>query len=176
MEPFETARLRVRPLVWEDLAALYDLYRQPELMRYITGRARTYAETADLLREHLAEHARYGFSLCAILLKDTGEMVGRGGLLPVAGADGVQGELAFLLRREQWGKGLATEFAQAMVSYGIDRLRLRRIFAAADVRNEASLRVLDKIGMRRVRVRDHEAEYEILAGSIEAGLRASSGG
>jgi [ribosomal protein S5]-alanine N-acetyltransferase len=54
--------------------------------------------------------------------------------------------LAFCLAREYWGRGLATEAGHAFVKLGFDELGLKRIVAVADVRNAASIRVLEKLG------------------------------
>lgn len=70
--PFETARLLLRPLVMADLDDLFALYGQPRLMRYITGRPRSYGETKERLKAHIADRERYGFGLCAAILRGTG--------------------------------------------------------------------------------------------------------
>lgn len=59
------------------------------------------------------------------------------------------GELAYGIARIHWGKGLATEAARAVVGYGFSTLGLARVFAWLDPRNVRSMRVLEKLGMRR---------------------------
>ncbi|MXY79007.1 MAG: GNAT family N-acetyltransferase [Chloroflexi bacterium] len=58
-------------------------------------------------------------------------------------------EIGYSLARTLWGRGLTTEAASAVVGYGFEALELVRIWAAADVRNVASWRVMEKLGMRR---------------------------
>ena len=58
-------------------------------------------------------------------------------------------ELGYSLAQPLWGRGLATEATMAVVAHGFEECELARIWAYADIRNEASLRVLEKIGMRR---------------------------
>ena len=58
-------------------------------------------------------------------------------------------EIGYSLARPLWGRGLATEAAASVVGYGFEELDLARIWAAADVRNVASWRVMEKLGMRR---------------------------
>ena len=58
-------------------------------------------------------------------------------------------EVGFGLARALWSRGLATEAATAVVAHGFSECALARIWAFADIRNEASWRVLEKIGMRR---------------------------
>ena len=161
MEPFETERLLFRPLVIGDLDDLYDLYRRPELMRYITGHARSFEATRERLISHIADHENYGFGLCAAILKADSRMIGRCGMEPVDGRNGIEGEIAWMFKKEFWGRGLATEFARAMIPYGFEKLKLTRIFARADHPNVASIRVMRKVGMQFVRSTAEEVEYEI---------------
>ncbi len=57
--------------------------------------------------------------------------------------------LGYAIAREHWGKGFATEAAQAVVAYGFRTFKLAKIFARADPRNVGSVRVLEKVGMQR---------------------------
>lgn len=58
-------------------------------------------------------------------------------------------EIAYWIGKPYWGKGYATEAARVVIEYGFGRLYLRRIYARYFVRNKASARVLEKIGMTR---------------------------
>jgi ribosomal-protein-alanine N-acetyltransferase len=85
----------------------------------------------------------------ATVLKPEGTYVGRCGLYPhVRGEEMVPDEavLGFYLARAFWGRGLATEAGRAFVDFGFEELSLKRIVTAVDVRNEASVRVLEKLG------------------------------
>lgn len=62
-------------------------------------------------------------------------------------------ELGFLLAQKYWGKGLATEIAEAAMLYGFNKLGFREIIALTDLENIASQRVLEKIGFTK---RGHE--------------------
>lgn len=57
--------------------------------------------------------------------------------------------IGYILRRDQWGRGLMTEAASALVEVGFPRLRAHRIWATCAVDNIGSMRVLEKVGMRR---------------------------
>ncbi len=176
MEIFETARLRLRPLTLDDLDALYDLYRRPELMQYITGAPRSVAVTEQRLHDHVADHQKYGFGLCAALDKKSGRFIGRCGVEPVVRDGRLDGNLAWLFLREFWNRGLATEFAGAMISIAFDQLHLKRVIASADRRNVASIRVMDKVDMVRVRVDARGVLYERWHDHLPAAtLRTSKG-
>jgi RimJ/RimL family protein N-acetyltransferase len=100
-------------------------------------------------------HARR-FGMWAIELRATGELIGRCGFYPYAGegrlGEPPEPELAFLLAREHWGRGLASEAARAALD-ALFRRRERPPRAIALVRPEhaASRRVLEKVGMREER-------------------------
>lgn len=57
--------------------------------------------------------------------------------------------LGYFLRRDLWGRGLATEAAKLLVSFGFERLELHRIWATCSTENAASARLLEKLGVRR---------------------------
>jgi len=162
MEPYETRRLLIRPLVWDDFQALVCLYNQMELMKYTDGNVRTKQETFEYLESYLSDYDRYGFSLCAIIDKESNEIIGRGGLIPTELIEVIEGELAVMLKKSYWGQGLATEFCEATISYGFRYLGLKRIFAIVEPENVASVRVLQKIGMQIVRATQCGDEYEII--------------
>ena len=58
-------------------------------------------------------------------------------------------ELGYSLAQPLWGRGLTTEAALAVSRYGFEERELARLWTYADIRNEASWRVMEKIGMRR---------------------------
>ena len=81
----------------------------------------------------------------AIVLE--GQVIGRA-ILDVDRAN-VTGALGYGVARVCWGRGIASEAAQAVVDYGFEAFTLAKVWARADPRNGASVRVLEKIGMRR---------------------------
>jgi RimJ/RimL family protein N-acetyltransferase len=60
-----------------------------------------------------------------------------------------EGDLGYVLRKNLWGQGIATEAARAVLDFAFDALGLHRVWATADPENVASVRVLEKLGMRR---------------------------
>ncbi len=78
-----------------------------------------------------------------------GEAVGGVGILLTDDIERISGELGYWIGKDHWGKGLATEAARQMTSYGFETLGLHRVFATPFTRNPASVRVLEKLGFRR---------------------------
>jgi RimJ/RimL family protein N-acetyltransferase len=161
VNPFETARLLFRPLIWDDLDDMYTLYRNPQVMQWISGEPTTYSATKKFLARHIEDHQQYGFGMCVALLKSNRKIIGRCGLFPVEKESGLEGDIAWMFQPDYWGQGLATEFAHSMIEIGFTQLSLRRIFATAASQNLASIRIMQKVGMQLVQEGDRGVEYEI---------------
>ncbi len=149
MKILETPRLILRRQVMSDLDALWELYCDPEVTKYIPDAPKTRAEAAEELEWFLNGHPRHPeLGLWATVLKENNRFIGRSGLLPwtIDGRDEV--EVAYTIAREYWGKGLATEVAGAIVRYAFDTLGLTRLICLPEPENIASQRVAEKIGMR----------------------------
>lgn len=82
----------------------------------------------------------------AIILKESGEMIGAGEF-NIRDYTNRVGEIGYIVNPKYWGMGFATEVAKLLITYGINDLNMHRIFATCDPINIASSRVLDKVGM-----------------------------
>ena len=162
----ETERLVLRHLTLEDLDELAALYRDPEVRRYFPEGTLTYEETREELEWCIEVYdGRYGYGLWATARKDRDELIGRCGLIPWRATETAEGELilegadehpvdgvtyeielAYLLGREHWGQGLATEAARAIVDHAMRTLRPPRLICLFDPRNVASRRVAERVG------------------------------
>jgi RimJ/RimL family protein N-acetyltransferase len=60
-----------------------------------------------------------------------------------------EADLGYILARDVWGQGYATEATREMVCAGFEQLNLKRIFAMCEVNNISSARVLEKAGLHR---------------------------
>jgi len=146
--PVRTARLILRDFESSDFDAIHGYASDPEVTRYMFYGPRTVAETRGYLQRMLAsnrEQPRLVWEL-AVLDISAGRLVGACDLT-LENPDAA--DLGFILSRDVWGLGYATEVARAMVRAGFEQLGLSRIFATCDVENHASARVLAKAGLRR---------------------------
>lgn len=144
----ETERLILRCLSMDDLDALAVLYQDFEVRQYFPEGTLTYEETKEELEWIINVYYRqYGYGLWATILKDTGALIGRCGLLPWTIEQRSEVEVAYLLARRYWGQGLATEAARAIARYGFEQLNIPRLICLIDAENQASQRVATKIGM-----------------------------
>jgi ribosomal-protein-alanine N-acetyltransferase len=143
-----TQRLLLRHLEPGDLESLYALYRDPEIRKYYPDGTRTHQETKDELEWFLNGHPHHPkLGLWATVDRNTGEFIGRCGLLPwhILGHDEV--ELAFMIKKERWREGLATEAACGIIRHAQEALGLRRLVCLVTPGNAASARVAEKVGM-----------------------------
>lgn len=144
----ETPRLVLRHLEAADLDSLFVLYRDPEIRRYYPDGTRTLAQTEEELNYFRNGHPEFAeLGLWATIEKNSGAFLGRCGLLPWK-IDGIQEvELAFLIAKERWREGFATEASRAIVEYARDVVRLERLICLILPGNEASVGVARKVGM-----------------------------
>ncbi len=144
-----TSRLVLREFTAEDFAAVHAYGSDPQVTRWTVFGPNTEDDTRSFLqqaRAFRAERPRRIFEL-AVTLSDDGRLIGGCGLRRTD----VDGEafIGYVLRRDAWGRGYATETARTLLTLGFERLGLRRIFADCHPANAASWRVMEKLGMRR---------------------------
>jgi ribosomal-protein-alanine N-acetyltransferase len=115
-------------------------------MRHIgVGAPWTEEQVQTFLERQAAGLAEQGFCLGAISLRATGEVVGLSGMQRLGTTGEV--EIGWWLAPERWRQGLATEAGAAVMRYAFETLRFRRVTAIANPDNEASLRVMERLGM-----------------------------
>ena len=175
----ETERLLLRRFTEDDVENLVELDGDPEVMHFITGgRATPREEVQDeILPAFLDHYERYaGCGFWAAIEKSTGRFLGWFHFRPAEGAPPGEVELGYRLRRSAWGGGYATEGSRALIDKGFAELGVERVVAFTMVVNVASRRVLEKAGLRFVRVFHQpwpdyiEGEEE---GDVEYALRRS---
>ena len=144
---FETERILLRPLAFTDLDALHMVLGDAETMRYYPH-AFSLDETRDWIQWNLDSYAKHGHGLWGLELRETGELVGDCGLTiqHVDGDDFV--EVGWHVRRDVWGRGLATEAGAACRDHALDELRVDRLVSLVRPENKASCRVAEKLGLR----------------------------
>lgn len=162
-----TPRLRLRPLAATDEADLVALDSDPDVMRYVGSPpgVSSPAETAERARQRIAETARGAhepLGFWCIEARDDQAFRGVGALIRMPDAEenrqrGARDvEVAYRLARSAWGQGIATEAAAALVAHALGPLGLGRVVAVTYPENEASQRVLDKVGFARAGFREYK--------------------
>jgi ribosomal-protein-alanine N-acetyltransferase len=146
--PLRTARLALRPLRDADVAALFEIHADPEVMRYWDapiwksderGRAMVARDQALTGRDHL----RLGIELAA-----SGTLLGTCALWRID-AQCRRAEIGYVLGSRGWGQGYMHEALSALLDYAFTELGLNRIEADTDPRNARSTRLLERLGFSK---------------------------
>ena len=122
------------------------IHADADVMQFVGG-VRTHAHTRARLVELIDAYERVGFSKWAVVLRRTGELIGRCGpsLTRIDGVDEV--EVGYDLAKPHWGQGLASEAAGAAVAHCFSTLGRSRVVSLIHAQNVASQRVARRLGM-----------------------------
>ncbi|MGA2659698.1 MAG: GNAT family N-acetyltransferase [Verrucomicrobiota bacterium] len=146
----ETERLLLRPLTPDDAATVARLAGSREIAHTTTTIPHPYSEAQA--REWIAActgQSRAGKAIVfGVVTREDAQLVGAVGLSKVD-SEHSQAEMGFWVGVQSWGKGYATEAVRRVVRYAFAELKLNRVYAHHMVRNPASGRVLEKLGMKR---------------------------
>lgn len=150
----ETERLILREIVPADDTGMFELDSDKEVHRYLGNRPveriEQSRELIGLIRE---QYISNGIGRWAAIEKNTGKFIGWAGLKLVK--DLINGhrdyyDVGYRLIRNYWGKGFATEAALASLEYGFEKLPTNIIYATANFENKASIKVLEKVGLKYI--------------------------
>ena len=147
--PLVTPRLRMRPFTEDDVDALHAVFGHPEVTAWIDMPTR--GRAAEMIAKHVAHQAAHGFGQWAAEDRATGRLVGEVGIQFLEGGPDV--EIGWVIARERWGEGLATEAAAPWLDVAWDELGLDEVLAVIRPENAASRRVAEKLGMRAAGMR-----------------------
>ena len=150
MKPvIQTARLAFRDFTVDDYEAAHRYASDPEVTRYTAFGPNTPEQTQGFLQFVTGESAQedranYTF---ALIHKETSELIGSCGLMR-SDANGPQYSFGYVLRKDRWGQGFASEATAALVKFGFEELGAHRLWAHVFVGNTSSENVLRKLGFR----------------------------
>lgn len=146
-EAIATERLRLRPCRQEDEADVVALVTDADVMRFVGDGVMTEERGRQVFRKVFELYDTGAWGIWTIEERETGGFLGTAEIKPRKTDDW---EIVYVLRREAWGRGYATEVGRALVAFGFERLGLARVAATVDYDNAVSIRVLEKLGMRQV--------------------------
>ena len=146
----ETKRLILREMALYDVDDLLEVLSDPEAMQFYP-QPFDRQMTQTWIERNIQRYAQHGFGLWALILKQTGKLIGDCGLV-VQEVDGVEEiEIGYHIRRDLWGKGFATEAAQVCCDYGFSPLGFGKLISLINPANIASCRVAEKNGMKLIK-------------------------
>lgn len=148
----ETERLFIRRITEKDADAIFAIRSDAEMMRYIRE-PQNRQESLNWIKLVNSKWESRGVGLCAVILKETGKLIGWCGLWVLAETGEI--EIGYAIAKNHWRKGFAYEASQAILGYGFAKLNLPKIVACANPHNAASRGVMEKLGMTF----DHIGKY-----------------
>jgi RimJ/RimL family protein N-acetyltransferase len=157
--------IELREMEPEDVPSIAEIIADEAVLRYTTWKGATDPEAAEgfvrMAQETAAATPRIEY-LLTIAYLPSGEVIGTGGIRQEDDA-GEMGSLRCLLRRDWWGRGVASEAAILALRFGFETLGLQRIEADPALDNVAAVRLLEKVGMRRLEV---QPEHHLPPGGV----------
>ena len=144
---FETERLILRRFTEADTKLLLYLNSDPEVLKYLHEiPLKDEAHSLQILKTVILPQYEKNLGRWAIHLKENNEFIGWSGLKFRPELDEI--DLGYRFVKTAWGKGYATEAASHTLKYGLQTLGLQTITGRAHIENIASIKVLEKIGMK----------------------------
>jgi RimJ/RimL family protein N-acetyltransferase len=149
--PVRTERLVLRAFTENDLDALYDLYRRPEVTEFLRWDTRTRGEVREMLKGRVSQTdlVKEGDNLAvAVVVAESGVLIGDFNLELVDAGLG-RAEIGYVLSPAHTGHGYATEAASAVLGLAFEHFGFHRVIGVCNGRNTASMHVMERLGMRR---------------------------
>jgi RimJ/RimL family protein N-acetyltransferase len=159
----ETERLLLRPFTPDDFDALFAIQSRADVTRWLYWEPRTEDEVraslqARIKRTELLDDGD-GLNL-AVVLKATSQVIGDGNIFVVS-VQHKQAEIGFVFHPDHHGHGYATETARVLLELAFDEFDFHRVVGRLEPRNEASVRLLERLGMGK---EAHFVENELVKG------------
>jgi [ribosomal protein S5]-alanine N-acetyltransferase len=148
--PLQTERLLLREIRAEDETDVHDYASDPEVARLMIWGPNTREATREFLTRALAAQLQWPRPNVGLAIELRSERRLIGSIeLRISDEANRTADFGYVLNRKYWGHGYMTEAARAVLNVAFNELQLHRVWATCHVRNRASLRVMEKLGMRR---------------------------
>jgi len=161
MQTLETERLLLRPFTTDDAPFALTLLNEPSFLRFIGDKKVRNLDDARqyLLNGPIASYNAHGFGLLLVELNDSQTPIGMCGLLK---RDELPDpDIGFAFIPDYWRQGFGFEAATAVTNDARERLKLPRILAIVSPDNEASIKLLERLGLSYERTRDDVKVFSI---------------
>ena len=157
----ETDRLILRPFTLDDIEDVLAFGSHPEVNRYTGDDSIDTKEAARnvIVNTWFSDYEKYGYGRLATIYKADSKLIGFSGLKYLPEFD--ETDLGYRYLPEYWGKGIATEASIALLDYGFNVLKLKKIIGTTLPDNVASSRVLEKVGMKLIRQEPYGDEGQL---------------
>lgn len=148
----ETERLLLRPIVPSDAKGMFTLDSNPNVNKYLGNNpVESIQESMGYIDLITKQYENNGIGRFAVVLKETNEFIGWSGIKLLTEPENNYVnvyEIGYRLQENHWGKGYGSEAAKAWIDYGFTKMNIEKIYASVHKENEASKRILEKLGMQ----------------------------
>ncbi len=145
----ETERLVLRPLSTDEVDSLHRISNEPNVRLYLwDNELVSEATIKSFIAQSDRMFSKEKLGLLGIRMRGREDLLGFCGFVRLGGME--EPELWYELTQKAWGRGIATEAARACVRYAFEEVGMERVIAGADAPNTASLRVIEKLGMKYI--------------------------
>ena len=149
-----TPRLTLRPFTLDDVAPLHRILNQPDILQYFPNPSSPAMERVQrIIEKQLAHWGEHNLGWWAVVPHGQSELIGWNGLQYLPETDEV--EVGYLLSKQFWGRGYATEGAKASIQFGFANFNFGEIIGLTHPENIASQNVLKKCGMRFIEQKEY---------------------
>lgn len=159
----ETEHCLLRESTVEDVDAFYAIYKEPAIARYMEDLFADRISEQAYIREYIEKvYSYYEFGIWTIVLKETGEIIGRAGLSVREGYE--LPELGYVIGVPWQGRGLAKEVCRGILAYAKEEFGFEQIQAVIQRENEPSLRLIRELGfVEKEEIQKEEKVYKIFS-------------
>ena len=156
----ETERLYVRESCEEDVEAFYTIYKEPEVTRYTEELYEHAISERAYIREYIEKvYTYFEFGIWTVILKESGEIIGRAGLSVREGFE--EPELGYVFGVPWQGKGLAREVCEGILKYAKEELEMIKLQVLIQPGNEASIKLAQRLGFQQTEETEVEGNLHI---------------
>ena len=161
----ETERLLLLRLRLDDVEAIFAVIGDPIAMQHYP-RTFEHRDAEEWVERNLRRYAEHGHGLYALVLKTSGDVIGDCGLVTQQIEGRPELEVGYHLRRDQWGRGYATEAARGCMEFAFGVLHAPKVISLIRPENLPSRRVAERNGM--------QVEREVIHGGLMHLMYAAS--
>ncbi len=143
----ETPRTIIKEISLSDIDELFELYKDPDIIRFIPPLQPTKREELDFQKEYIKKmYGFFGYGFWNVIDRDSNKLIGRAGLSNREGFEYL--ELGYLFSKPYRGKGIATEVCTAIIKYAVEILGAERLNAFIQPENTGSVHLAEKLGFK----------------------------
>ncbi|WP_211236788.1 GNAT family N-acetyltransferase [Sporocytophaga myxococcoides] len=161
MTVLQTDRLIIKEYKAEYLMLVQKVFSDPLTMSFWPSPF-TKEETSKWIERSILSYKEYGFGRYAIFLNETNELIGDCGILKLQADNTIVHDLGYIIYAPFWNHGFAFEAAEAIMNYGFKVLNIEKLYANMPYNHNASIKVAEKIGMKRIKEFNNSKNRSIL--------------